>query len=168
MSQQQSSIDILYDICMERLKAQIGHINGIDTKIGILFGLSNGILIALIGFVTQLGAPTPNVALYIVIIFTIGSLLAYIVSLILLFFSYKIGKWDYRPNMKDLHGICESQKYRCYPEIVKEWIADECVTAFEYNKPRIKNKANKAAKALYSLVFQVIFLAIATIAYLIN
>ena len=83
----QTNIDILYNISLDRLDTQIKRIDGIDTKIGMTFGLSNGIIAALVAFIAFLIPPIP----LLVLVFATLTAAAYIATLIILFLAYKGG-----------------------------------------------------------------------------
>ena len=157
----QSSIDVLYDIAIERLQNQIKRIDGADTKIGIIFGLTNGLAAALGAFVVLLqGSVT-----WLVFIFIVLSGFSYIFTLILLYFAYRWGKWSFRPDIETLRGICTSSKYHDFAEVVKEWIADECILSINSNKEPLSQKVRIANNALKVLSAQGIFLVVSYVLF---
>jgi hypothetical protein len=93
-----------------------------------------------------------------------GSVAAYIASLWLLLRAYRISHWDYRPNLLNLREICANPQYHGHADVVREWVADECVTAYDYNKTRLANKVRAASQALIGLGAQAILLALAGVA----
>lgn len=157
-----TNIDILFQIATNRLETQIKRIDGIDTKIGVIFGLANGIIAVLVVFITFLPHPVPLLALISVIL----TVVAYFITLALLYLAYRWGRWSFRPELNRLRDICTSSQYRDYPEIVKEWIADECIRSFESNSKPISNKVKLANSALKVLPVQVLFLVVSFISYL--
>ena len=160
--EERTNIDIIYRIAINRLDAQIKRVDGIDYKIGVTFGLTNGITAVLVAFITFIPHPVPLLAL----IFTILTIVAYFVILGFLYYAYSWGKWSSRPELKRLRDICTSPQYRDYPEIIKEWIADECIRSFESNSKPISNKVKLANSALKVLPVQVLFLVVSFISYL--
>lgn len=57
MSAQEDNMEILSTIAFGKLKTQISSIDGLDNKIGVMFGLTNGLLIGLLGFVGFIEKP---------------------------------------------------------------------------------------------------------------
>ena len=157
MSSQNNNVLVLYDVTLDKLKSQVNRIDSIDSKVGITFGLANGLLVTLLGFVVVIDRP---VAL-LVQVFITASIIAYLVSLLLLVKAYYTSHWDYGPDPDKLREICIDPKYRNYPDIVKEWIVDECIRAYEYNRKHIAGKASKASWAIVTLGAQAITFALA-------
>ena len=162
MNRQDENIDIWFNMTMDRLKSQIGRIDGMDSKIGITFGLANGVLIALLGV---FAGKSLSVATQLL---GVASIAAYIVTLGLLMRAYATSHWDYRPNLSDLNKICSDHQYNGHTAIVKKWIADECLTAYKTNKTKIARKGQAASQALYSLGGQAILFALAGVAHVIS
>lgn len=158
----QTNIDILYNISLDRLDTQIKRIDGIDAKIGMTFGLSNGITVALVAFTAFLSPPIP----LLVLVFATLTATAYIATLIVLFLAYKSGRWYFNPRLEKLRNICTNTKYKAYSEIIKKWVADECIRSFQKNRQPILDKANLADKALYALSAQGLCLIASLISYL--
>ena len=152
----QDSIDILYDNATSRLQSQIQRIDGADTKIGIIFGLTNGLAVALGGCVVL----NQNTINWIVFVTLALSGLAYLIIMIQLYFAYRWGKWSFRPEIQRLREICTSSKYRNYPNVVKEWIADECILSVNTNKGPLSKKVATANGALKVLAAQGLFLVL--------
>ena len=159
------NIDVLYQIAIDRLDAQIKRIDGIDAnKIGMTFGLTNGITASLVAFITFIPRPVPQ----LVVIFATLAAIAYVVTLVFLFFAYRRGEWSFRPELKTLKNICTDPKYHDYPQIVKEWVAVECILSIERNSQPLTNKAKLADRPLVTLSIQGLFLAVAFVSYLFN
>jgi hypothetical protein len=164
MQKQANSVDILCDLALDRLDAQLKRIDGMDTKIGVTFGLTNGIIAALAAFITLIPHPLSEVTF----IFGILAAVAYVVTLVFLFFAYRWGRWSFRPDLSTLRKICTDPQYHDYPDIVKEWIANECIRSLETNKQPTINKAWYAYLALVSLSAQGVFLAASILGYFFN
>lgn len=162
--EKRTNIDILYQIAIDKLDAQIKRIDGIDTKIGVTFGLTNAIIAALVALVTFITRPVPQ----LVLIFAILSAVSYLVTLIFLFFAYRYSKWSYRPDINRLKEICTDPRYHDYSHLVKEWIAVECIRSIEWNSRPLTNKLRRAYRALIAISAQGLFLAAACISYLLN
>lgn len=157
MSQEDDNIRVLCGLAVDRLKSQIGRVDGIDNKVGIVFGLSNGLVVALLVFLATLPKPL-HVPVYIL---SSSSLVAYIVTLWLLLRAYRISRWDYRPNLLDLRELCADPQYHGHGDVIGEWVADECVTAYNYNEPRLANKARAASQSIIALGIQGVLFALA-------
>ena len=162
--EKRTNIDILYQIAIDRLDAQIKRMDGIDTKIGMTFGLTNGITAALAAFIAFL----PRSVSELVLIFATLTAVAYLVTLVFLYFAYRWGKWSFNPEINTLKGICTASQYHDYPEIVKEWVANECIRSLESNRQPITKKVRLANRALITLSVQGLFLTICFISYLFN
>lgn len=162
--EKQTNIDILYQIAVDRLDAQLKRVDGIDAKIGMTFGLTNGITAALVAFITFIPHPVPQ----LVLIFAILTALAYLVTLILLFFAYRCSRWGFKPDVKTLKDICTDPKYHDYPEIVKQWVANQCISSFEWNSRLMTIKVRRAYRALGTVSAQGLFLVASCICYLLN
>lgn len=162
--QTETNIDILYQMAIDRLNDQFKRIDGADSKIGVTFGLTNGLAAALIAFITL----CPSQLTTAVLIFAILSSLAYITTLILLFIAYRKSNWSFRPDVKTLRGICTSPEYQNYPEIVKKWVADECILSINRNNRLIAIKLRRAYRALVALSAQGLLLAASCVFYLLS
>ena len=160
--EKRTNIDILYQIAIDRLDAQIKRINGIDTKIGMTFGLTNGITAALVVFIVFLPRPISQSVLTL----TILTGVAYAVTLSFLFFAYRWGRWSFNPDVTRLKAICTDPKYHDYPHLIKEWVAVECMRSLESNRQPLTNKVRLANKALITLSAQGLLLAVSLITYL--
>lgn len=162
--ERRTNINILYEIAIDRLNTQIKTIDGIDNKIGITFGLANGITASLIAFVALITKPVPQLTL----IFVILSFIAYVITLFLLFFAYKYERWSFNPHLKTLRDICTDPKYHDYPDIIKGWVADNCIISLELNRQPITMRLRRAYRALISISSQGLFLAASCIFYLLD
>jgi len=162
--EERTNIDILYEIAIERLDAQIKRIDGVDNKIGVTFGLTNAIVAALVAFIVLLPPPVPR----LVSILATLSACSYLVTLIFLFFAYRSRGWSFRPDIKRLREICTDPKYHDYPHLVKEWIANQCVRSLEWNSQPLVNKVLLSNNTLYPLSAQGLFLVASFICYLFN
>ena len=162
--EKQTNIDVLYQIAVDRLDAQLKRVDGADTKIGVTFGLTNGITAALAAFITSISHPVPQ----LVLIFATLVAIAYLVTLILLFFAYRYGRWSFNPDIKTLKDICLNPQYHDYPDIVKTWVASECTRSLEWNNRPMTIKIRRAYRAIGSVSAQGLFLAASCISYLLN
>lgn len=154
MSDQEYNMKILSTIAFDKLKTQIGSIDGLDNKIGLMFGLTNGLLIGLLGFVGFIEKPISCIITYL----TYTSLAAYLSTTGLLVCSYFIRRWDFRPNLSTLKEICTDGQYSGFPEIIEQWVAEECMTAYDYNYIRIAQKRRQTFWALIFILAQTILL----------
>lgn len=162
--EKRTNIDILFQIAIERLDAQIKRVDGADTKIGVIFGLTNGLIAALGAFVVFLKYPIT----WPVLVFITLTGVTYIIVLVLLYRAYRWGKWLFNPDLETLKDICIDPQYHDYPEIVKEWVADECIYSLENNEKPLSNKVRLANRALIALSAQGIFLVASFISYIFN
>ena len=159
-----TNIDILYELAVERLSAQVKSIDGADTKIGVIFGLTNGLIAALGAFILNINSPITCST----IVFTLLTSVSYVIVLVLLYFAYRWGKWVFNPDLEALKNICTDPQYQNYPHVVKEWVADECIYSLEKNKQPLHNKIQLANSALITLSVQGIFLTASFISYFFN
>lgn len=164
MNQQENSSTLLFNTADDRLKSQLSRIDGLDTKVGVVFGLSNAILIGLVGFLVFLERPIPLA----VRIFATGSGTAYFVTLWLLLRAYGISKWSFRPNLETLQEICRDTQYQGHPDVIRQWIADECIRSYQENRTRLIDKSRLASQALIGLGSQAMLLGLAAIALIVN
>ena len=159
------SIDVLYEVALDRLDAQIRRIDGIDHRLGMTFGLANGILAALVAFMVFATPPIPQT----VLIFTRVSAASYGVSLFFLCFAYlRYRLWSFRPDPSKLRSICGDPTYLNYPNIVKDWVAKECIKSTKWNGPRITRKVKHSFGALVATSVEGGFLAASAIVYFMN
>ena len=160
--ERKTNIDVLYEIALDRLSTQVKTIDGADTKIGVIFGLTNGLIATLGAFVVLLKCPIT----WLVFVFIFLTGVSYVIILLLLYGAYRWGKWVFDPDLETLKNICTDPQYHDYPEIVKEWVADECIYSLENNKKPLSNKVQLANRALIVLSSQGIFLVASFISYL--
>ena len=162
--EERTNIDILYQTAIDRLDAQLKRVDGADIKIGAMFGISNGITAALVSFITSIPRPVPQ----LVVIFATLAAIAYVVTLVFLFFAYRWGRWSFNPEIKTLKNICTDPQYHDYPDIVKQWVAGECIRSLEGNIRPLTNKTRRAYRAIGTVSAQGLFLAASCICYLLN
>jgi len=156
MSAQEDNIEILSTIAFGKLKTQISSIDGLDNKIGVMFGLTNGLLIGLLGFVGFIEKPIQCTIIYL--IYT--SFVTYLLSMVLLVYSYLIRRWNFRPNLSALKGICTDEQYNGFPQIIRGWVAEQCMEAYDYNNIRIVQKRRLTFRALAFVLVQTILLIV--------
>lgn len=159
------SIDVLYEIAINRLREQIKRIDGLDARLGAYFGLTNGITAALVAFVIFVDRPIPQ------LVQILASLTAasYVATLVLLYIAYQSHRrWSYRPSLSKLREICTDPQYRDYPQTVKEWVAFECTRSIEWNELPLIHKARQASRPLVTLSAQGVFLAATSICHLLG
>lgn len=161
---QETNIDVLYQVARDRLDAQLQRIDGADMKIGITFGLTNGMTVGLVSFISSISQPVCQLVIY----FAILTAITYLVTLLLLFYAYRWSRWAYNPDVNMLRDISTNSKYTNYTDIVKKWVADECIRAIEWNAPRLTRKVRRAYIALGTLTIQGVFLITTFITYLAN
>ena len=160
-TEKKSSVDILFDFAIKTLKDQISRIDGTDTKIGVIFGLTNALAAALGGFVFV----CRDTISWPVFISIALSVVLYVCTLVFLYRSYQWGKWNNRPDIRRLKEICTSDEYRPYPEVVKEWIIDECIESVEWNSKPLSDKVDNANWALRASTIQGGFLVVSYLLY---
>lgn len=160
----QTNIDILYQMVIDRLDAQIKRVDGADTKIGVIFVITNTITAALASFMTLIPKPIPLV----VLIFAILAATAYVVTLSFLFTAYWKYRWSYNPDIKTLRDVCADPKYRHHTNIVKRWVVNECIRSFEWNSRPLIMKVRQSYRALIAVSAQGLLLAAAFVSYLLD
>ena len=156
MTAQEDNMEILSTVAFDKLKTQIGSIDGLDNKIGVMFGLTNGLLIGLLSFVGFIEKPIQCTIIYL--IYT--SFASYLLSMVLLVCSYRIRRWDFRPNLSTLKEICTDEQYSGFPKIIREWVAEECMDAYDYNNIGIVQKRRLTFRALAFVLVQTILLVV--------
>ena len=164
MSDQETNVKILSHIAFEKLKTQIASIDGLDNKVGVMFGLTNGLLIGLLGYVGFLEKPISNVILHLFYI----SVVAYLLNTFVLVLSYRIRRWDFRPNLVALKKICSEVAYKGFPETIEAWVAAECMSAYDYNDVRIVQKRRLTFWALVFILLQTVLLIVIATLVVIN
>lgn len=156
MNDREDNMKILSTIAFDKLKTQIGSIDGLDNKIGVMFGLTNGLLIGLLGFVGFIEKPVSCTITYL----TYASFATYLLSIMLLMCSYLLRRWDFRPNLSKLKEICTDEQYYGFPEIIREWVSEECMDAYDYNSVRIVQKRRLTFWAFAFVLAQTIVLIV--------
>lgn len=87
--------------------------------------------------------------------------------MMLLVCSYLIRRWDFRPNLSALKEICTDEQYDGFPEIIRGWVAEECMDAYDYNSIGIVQKRRLTFRALaFVLVQTILLIVIATMVVL--
>lgn len=152
---QTTSIDVYYQMAIDRLEAQIKRMDGVDNKIGMIFGLTNGITAALVVAVTSLTRPIMQPSLILAIL----TFAAYVCTLVILYCAYKWSKWSYRPDLDILAEYCTKTPYRNLPDSIKVWVARECTSSLNRNRKPIQHKVYLASMALKSVSAQGLLLA---------
>lgn len=128
---------VYYEVATKQLDAQMQQIDQFDAKLATMFASSSAILAIFAGLLTLTALPVSIVIRAVVLILLGLASLVYLLLLYCLFAAYRVGVWDRRPNLEDL-----KTNFAQYDEpTMQEWVANECVAAYQYNEPLLDRKA---------------------------
>ncbi len=148
----QSAPNVLYEVAMNRLQAQMEQIDAIDAKLGTILGFASAILAIFAGFMALGNLERP---LFALVLFGLA-FLAYLALVIVTIYGYRLIEWHFRPDLNTLQEHCRS-----FDEaVMKTWVADECIRSINDNRDNIAYKASSANRAVYLLALEVILLAL--------
>jgi len=150
-----NSLELLYDLALKRMDAQMGQIDGIDTKLGLVFGFSN-LATGVLGGLLALTSDDGNISSATWALAAVGAVF-YIVIFYLAIQGYIFRWYKYAPDLK--YYFFEAFSWP--PDSTKNQIAADIVDSVEFND-RIINRKVIYGRWAYGLLFiQVIFLTLA-------
>lgn len=146
---------IYCDVARARLQDQLDAAASFDTKASAMLSIGSTILPITAGLLANnhqviKDHPASGVAL-------VCAVLAYIVLVGAFLKSYRLSKWDDRPNMVQWKAITPGRT----DEEVYRWLGDACVQAYEDNMATLARKGKYASAVLLSLSVETVSLAIA-------
>jgi len=143
-----ASVDVIYELAVNRLDRQFDQIDAIDTKVNVVFGFASLAIGVAAGFVGTAGSgPSPASAALL-----FSALAVYILVMMLALTAYIFRRFDYAPQVKQVW----LDALFWQPSITKRQALSNMVEAIEANKERIEDKVRFGKAALILLVLEVI------------
>lgn len=127
---------------MARLTAQLAQVDTIDTKGSALFTIGSTILPITASLLTADQAVVTN-STSAKVALVLGALL-YIALVVVFLLSYRLAKWDSRPELEQWKSAIEDR----LEEEMKQWLGDACADAYLSNTPQLRRKAALVGAAL--------------------
>lgn len=154
------SLDVIYDLAIKRLDAQIGEIEGIDGKLRTNFWFASLVIGVLL---TYLSIRQPELTT-VLIIFISLSFLVYLSMLIFTLLGYRFAEPAYLPKVKDLR---DRALFR-HSNITKRAVLDIVVEQIEENRELIKGKVSYASWAFWLMFPEVVLVGVSLLILVIN
>jgi hypothetical protein len=151
------AVDVYHEVAVQALEEQMARIVTIDNKTATAFGFATGTL-AFVGAIGTLSAPTQSQPwhFWFFASLVVGSL-AYLAVLVLLFLAFITGEFNYGPPLTEVQVYSKDRSNA----IMREWIADSCITSVCQNEPLLNWKADCLDWGLLCLLLESTFFAIA-------
>jgi len=144
------SVDVIYELAMNRLDRQFDQIDAIDTKVNVVFGFASLAIGVAAGFVgTTDSGPSPASAALL-----FSALAVYVLVMMLALTAYMFRRFDYAPLVKQLW----LDALFWDPSDTKRQALSNIVEAIEANKERIESKVCFGRAALILLLLEVILI----------
>ena len=161
-----SSLDIIYDLAIKRLDAQIGEIESVDVKLRNTFWFMSSITGVLLAYLSsrQFQWEFWVRPYYVPLVFIILSLGTYFAIIVLSLLAYRFAEPGYLPNISELRD----EALLSHPHITKHAILYVVVKQLEENRSLVTRKLFYA-KCVFWLTFaEVVFAVISLIALTMN
>lgn len=143
---------VYYEIATSRLDEQRRRANTLDTKAGSILSFGSIVLSIFGAALATSGELSRWLALPI-----IAALVVYVFLAIVSYRAYQIRQYDFRPDVTTLQQ--HNAEYR--EDLLREWVADECVRSIDHNEPLLIDKAMMIARAVKLMTAETIILTIA-------
>jgi len=148
---------LLYDLAVRRLEEQFRMIDALDLKTATIFTFSS-VILPVAAAITVVDPKRIN---FVFIVAGGAAILVYGVLIFFLFRAYRIGTWDWRPNLSTLVQYVDDANVT--RETLAEWIGTECQTSIAANFGRIKQKTEHFDMAICLFPFEAALLTLAAI-----
>ena len=148
---------VYYEVATNRLDAQMQRIDQLDTKVATAYASASGILAVFAGLLSLAGLPANSKVKAVVLVLLGLAFVVYIVLVGFLFDAYRVSEWSLRPELETLQRDYETHD----DEVMRQWIADECIRSILTNEPYVLRKARSLYRALIALAAEALLLACA-------
>lgn len=153
-TQEAKSLEVIYALAARQLEEQLREVEGTDTKLGLVFGVSS-VLVGLL--LTSL--PSPDLVSANRLLIVVLPLAVYLTIVVLAILSYRFLSLEYPPNI----GRMYEESLFWEPDITKRQVLSTWVSAIEKNNIAIAGKVKWATIALYLLAVEAIIAIIASV-----
>ena len=145
--QEAKSLEVIYALAARQLDEQLKEIEGIDTKLALVFGISS----LIIGLLLT-SAPAPDLISAQRLLVLALPLAVYVIIIVLAILSYRFLSLEYPPDI----GRMYEEALFWEPEITKRQVLTTWVPAIDKNNIAIAGKVQRATIALYLLAVEAI------------
>jgi len=125
MATEGTAPEVFYEVAMQRLSEQMGHVDALDSKVATVFAFANAILPIYGGLLTFSDKSLPPHSWGLLAF----GLLAYVLLLFFLYHAYQVRRWDFRPHPPTFQELCLQHD----DLTMKLWVARECVLSIKRN-----------------------------------
>ena len=151
--QEAKSLEVIYALAARQLDEQLKEVEGIDTKLALVFGVSSLIIGLLLTSV-----PAPDLISTERLLVLILPLAVYLAIIVLAILSYRFLSLEYPPNI----GRMYEDALFGDSEITKRKVLSTWVPAIDKNNIAIAGKIKRATFALYLLPVEALMAIIAS------
>lgn len=146
---------VYYDVASSRLDAQMQRIDQLDVKVATAYASGSAILAIFAGLMAITSLPANRAIRIAVLALLALSIGVYVALVVFLFLAYRVSDWSLRPDLATLKRNCASYD----EDVMREWVADECILSVQENEQGIANKAYWLYLALVALAGEAALLA---------
>ena len=148
-----AAVQTFYEIATSRLDEQTERGNGLDAKLATTFGFSAAILpiFGVLLAIAKTDRPRAAVVAYLI------AMAVYVVMNGLAIAAYRVSTFSYRPDLDTLQTHCKTLT----DDVLRQWVANECVLSILSNDPLLRTKAWRANWALGLLAAEALLLTVA-------
>ena len=146
-TQEPKSLDVLYTLAARQLEEQLKELEGIDTKLGVIFGVSSVILGLLL---TSL--PSADQVSTQRLLILIPPWIVYLTVVVMAVLSYRLRSVSYPPDVRKMY----EEALFWDDEITRRQVLATWVSAIGNNAALIRGKAKWAGFAIYLLAAEAV------------
>lgn len=144
---------LAYDVSKAEVGALLEAVDGLDTKIGLIFGFASAILTAPAAFLA-IDDSSPGVCT--VVLLSLGGGF-YLTCALLAYFGFRVKMLGIGPKLNELWANAHNSDYD--EETLRWWAADTYKRAYEQNRPHWLEKGRWTELAMFALFVQTVLMA---------
>lgn len=135
------SVDVIYELALSRLEAQLRQFDGIDNKLSLILTVSSLIIGIAASFLIGIHGPFSQIS----VAFLALAAAAYFAVITLVILAYRVLTLSYPPNIRQ----ARLRLLHWEPSMTKRQVLAQLVEAIEENRELLVTKARNANLALY-------------------
>ena len=144
---------LAYDVSKGEVETLLEAVDGLDTKIGLIFGFASAILTAPAAFLAIDDSSPP---VYTIVLLSLGGGF-YLTCALLSFLGFRVKMMGIGPRLDELWAHAHNSDYD--EETLRWWAADTYRHAYEQNRPHWLEKGRWTELAMFALFVQTVLMA---------
>lgn len=144
-TQEAKSLEVIYTLAARQLEEQLKEFEWVDTKVGLVFGISSVILGLLLTSIPSAGQVSTKRLLVLIL-----PLVIYLIIIVVAVLSYRLRSVSYPPDVRRMY----EEALFWNEEITKRQVLSNWVSALDNNSLLLRGKAKRAGIAIYLLAIE--------------